>query len=216
MSFTLSLHNISCERDDRVLFCGLSATFAPGDLVQVVGPNGAGKTTLLKIITGLSSRYEGEITWQGQQVPNYDFASALLYLGHATGVNTSLTPLENIRWYFGLHGAKSIGHKVVTDQAMIAALAQVGLAGYEYVPCYQMSAGQQRRVALARLYLSHAPVWILDEPFTAIDTQGVAELEQRFEAHRAAGGMVILTTHQSLPSAQPTMIDLADYAGQTL
>ncbi len=211
MAFTLSLDNVSCERDDRVLFSGLSATFSSGDLVQVLGPNGAGKTTLLKIITGVSSRYSGNITWQGLRVPSFDFTAALLYLGHATGVNTSLTPLENMRWFFGLHGFKSVGHSRVSDAAMLSALAQVGLAGYEEVPCHHMSAGQQRRVALARLYVSESPLWVLDEPFTAIDTQGVAALEQRFEDHRARGGIVVLTTHQSLPSVQPTVIDLAQY-----
>lgn len=220
MSFTLSLNNIRCERDDRVLFEGLSADFQSGDLIHLVGPNGAGKTTLLKIITGLSTRYEGEVSWQPQQgsaskvsIPSDEYASHILYLGHLTGVNRSLTPLENLQWYIGLHGVKSVTPTTVGRAALLNALALVGLAGYEEFPCYQMSAGQQRRVALARLYLSEAPVWILDEPFTAIDKQGVNELEARFAVHRENGGIVVLTTHQSMHASDPVVIDLADYCG---
>lgn len=216
MTFALTLNNISCERDDRVLFSQLTATFSSGDLVQVVGPNGAGKTSLLKILTGLSHCYTGDLAWQDPSlgecsIPSYDFYSSLLYLGHSIGVNSSLTPLENLRWYFGLHGAKGAEKTDVSHSEIIAALDKVGLAGYEDFPTYQMSAGQQRRIALARLYLSQAPLWVLDEPFTAIDKQGVAELEQCFNVHRQRGGIVILTTHQSMHESKPLIIDLADY-----
>ncbi len=214
MLLALRLHNIACEIDERVLFNGLSATFAPGDLIQILGPNGAGKTTLLKIITGLSQRYRGELSWGRFPIPSYEFYACLLYLGHATGVKTSLTPLENLAWYFGLNGSKGESASAPTREDLREALRQVGLAGYEDVPSYQMSAGQQRRVALARLYVSQAPLWVLDEPFTAIDRQGVASLEQHLDGHRRNGGIVILTSHQSLSAAAPTLIDLADYAGE--
>lgn len=208
----LVLDNICCEIDDRVLFSGLSAVFSSGDLVQIVGPNGAGKTTLLRILTGLSSRYTGTLAWGTHTIPSYDFFSSLLYLGHHVGVKTSLTPLENLHWYFGINGIKSARRAELHRDEAQQALAKVGLAGYEEVPCHQMSAGQQRRVALARLYLSDAPLWILDEPFTAIDKQGVLELEQRIQQHRENGGIVLLTTHQALSQINPLTIDLGEYS----
>lgn len=216
MTYALTLNNITCERDDRVLFSQLTATFSSGDMVQVVGPNGAGKTSLLKILTGLSHHYSGDLVWRDPslgdcKIPSYDFYTSLLFLGHAIGVNSSLTPLENVSWYFGLHGPKEGKKTSVSSAEIIEALDKVGLAGYEDIPCYQMSAGQLRRVALARLYLSKAPLWVLDEPFTAIDKQGVHELEQCFNAHRERGGIVILTTHQSMHESNPVILDLADY-----
>ncbi|MFL0802913.1 MAG: cytochrome c biogenesis heme-transporting ATPase CcmA [Agarilytica sp.] len=223
MSFALTLDNISCERDDRVLFSQLSLRFSSGDLVQIVGPNGAGKTTLLKVITGISGRYSGALTWSettsesrsqnDHAIPSHDFNASMLYLGHMTGINSSLTPMENLQWYFGLHGAKSDGDVLVSAKDIVAALSEVGLTGYEDFPCYQMSAGQQRRVALARLYISKAPLWVLDEPFTAIDKQGVQALERCINDHRRSGGIVVLTTHQSMHESDPVVIDLADYQG---
>ncbi|MFL0809284.1 MAG: cytochrome c biogenesis heme-transporting ATPase CcmA [Agarilytica sp.] len=212
------MKNLSCERDDRVLFAGLSLDASPGALLHVVGPNGAGKTTLLKILCGLSTHYHGQISWGDFAIPSYEYLSSLLFLGHQTGVNSSLTPLENLRWFFGLHGRKGAtncsGAAADTDIStaeFIAALNKVNLAGYEDFPCYQMSAGQQRRVALARLFISQAPIWILDEPFTAIDKQGVRELEQRIQNHRDNGGIVILTTHQAMEQLEPQVVDLAEY-----
>lgn len=224
MTLALSLNNIACEIDDRVLFSNLTVQFNSGDLVQIVGPNGAGKTTLLRILTGISSNYEGQLSWCGHPVPSYEFYSSLLYIGHLTGAKASLTPLENLSWYFGLNGSKAPGGDEsvanaaapITQASILQALEAVGLGGYENVPGFQMSAGQQRRIALARLYLSKAPLWILDEPFTAIDKLGVANLEKHFNKHREQGGIVILTTHQSLSYAEPKMVDLADYAGGEL
>lgn len=228
MTLALSLNNIACEIDDRLLFSNLTTQFNSGDLVQIVGPNGAGKTTLLRILTGISSNYEGELKWCDYPIPSYEFYSSLLYLGHLTGAKASLTPMENLSWYFGLNGTKGSNRtedvnesnsaggsstSEVSKDAIVAALAAVGLNGYENVPGFQMSAGQQRRVALARLYISQAPLWILDEPFTAIDKLGVANLEKHFNQHREKGGIVVLTTHQSLSYAEPKVVDLADYAG---
>lgn len=213
MTKTLELNNVTCERDERVLFERLNFQCQAGDLVHLIGPNGAGKTTLLRILTGLSSSYEGEICWCGRAAKGYDFFSELLYIGHAPGVQKSLTPLENLRWYFGLHGRKSASAGAqVSDSELKAALKQVRLAGYDHVPCYQLSAGQQRRVALARLYVSEASLWILDEPFTAIDKQGVAQLEQTLINHTSRGGIVILTTHQSPATPMLKILDLAAFA----
>ncbi len=185
--------NLYCERDERVLFSQLSFSIAAGEVLQVQGANGSGKTTLLRILCGLNPDYSGELLWHGQPVQEIrdSFNGKMFYLGHSPAINKTLTPLQNLRWYCASHGFSD-------DIAIVAALAELGLAGYENIPCHQMSAGQQRRVSLARLMLSQADLWILDEPFTALDKQGVAELEQRIAAKANAGGAVILTTHHAL------------------
>lgn len=205
----LELVDLSCERDDRRLFSGLSQNVRAGEVLQVRGPNGSGKTTLLRVLTGLSSNYEGRLSWCDRDLSRdrYDYQSQLLYIGHQPGVKRSLSPEENLAWYSGI-GA---GHRSADISAV---LAEVGLAGYEDVPCYRLSAGQLRRVALARLYLSEAQVWILDEPFTAIDYQGVDKLRQVFTQHVKAGGLLILTTHQDLGMEGVKVLDLLDYVGE--
>lgn len=181
-----------CERDDRELFSELSVTVRGGDLLQLAGPNGAGKTTLLRLLAGLNRDYEGELYWSGQ--PLYDvypeYASARLYMGHLAAVKKGLTALENLRWLTAQEG--------VTDSELLSALEQVGLYGYEDTTCMQLSAGQQRRVALARLLVSRCPLWILDEPFTALDKAGVAWLELQLQQHVSKGGAVIITSHHAL------------------
>ncbi len=200
----LELHNLSCERDERCLFAGLSLSLAAGDLVQIGGPNGAGKTTLLRALAGISQDYSGEIRYCGQSLATvrWEFARDSLYLGHLAGIKKALSPLENLNWYLAQTG----------DSGDIQqALSAVGLYGYEDTPCYQLSAGQLRRVALARLYLSQARIWILDEPFTAIDKPGVAQLEALIAKQVAQGGLVILTSHQDLTLPQLRMVNLQDY-----
>ncbi|MEQ1637955.1 MAG: cytochrome c biogenesis heme-transporting ATPase CcmA [Methylococcales bacterium] len=185
-----TVNNLSCERDDRILFSKLSFTVQAGEILQVEGQNGSGKTSLLRILCGLSNNFEGEITWHGNPIQS-DFAAycqQLLYVGHHAGVKAALTAEENIRWMQKLHPLLNKG-------SIHEALKQVGLLGYEDVPCYTLSAGQQRRVSLTRLYLSSHPLWILDEPFTALDKKGVAEKEQLIVRHIQNGGLCILTTH---------------------
>ncbi len=181
---------LSCDRDDRVLFQGLDFSILPGSLTRVEGANGSGKTTLLRILAGLHEGFEGQVLWQGQ--PRSDdreaFLRNLLFMGHRPGVKPLLTPLENLRFLIA-------GRHAVTDEQLSEALARAGLAGFEKVPCQHLSAGQMRRVALARLLLSDEPLWILDEAFTAIDDQGVEGLEQLLVNRAAMGGAVILTTH---------------------
>jgi heme exporter protein A len=188
--------NLSCVRDERSLFNNLSFTLSPGEIVQVAGQNGAGKTSLLRILAGLAQPDEGEVHWQGRNTRrNRDwYHQHLLFLGHQPGIKFVLTPFENLAFYQSVSASSD-------PQALWSALERVGLVGYEDVPVAQLSAGQQRRVALARLWLSSAPLWILDEPLTAIDKQGVGELMSLFEQHAEQGGMVLLTTHQDLPGA---------------
>ncbi len=191
----LEVKDLYCERDERVLFQDLSFSLNSGEVLQVEGPNGSGKTTLLRILSGLSRAFEGELFWKGQPLAEGrdDFLESLLYYGHLPGVKATLTPEENLRWYAALHPQTD----TITER-IHEALASVGLYGYEDVPCHSLSAGQNRRVSLARLYLSRAPLWILDEPFTAIDKRGVAAKEALIEEHAANGGSVILTTHHEL------------------
>ena len=181
---------LSCERDERILFQGLDFSIVPGSLTRVEGPNGSGKTTLLRILAGLHDGFEGQVLWQGQ--PRNDdresFLRNLLFMGHRPGIKPLLTPLENLRFLIS-------GRQTATDNQLVDALAGAGLAGFEEVPCQHLSAGQSRRVALARLLLSDEPLWILDEAFTAIDHQGVEGLEQLLVNRAAMGGAVILTTH---------------------
>lgn len=209
----LSLVNLSCEREERLIFSGLNAEFYAGDVVHIAGPNGVGKTTLMRIITGLSSHYEGEVKWCGEIARGYNFHSCLLYHGHHAGINPSLTPLENLHWYFGINGMALQGNPTSLDKVFLAALDKVGLTGYGDIPCLHMSAGQQRRVALARLHISQAPLWVLDEPFTAIDKLGVSQLEERINAHAKQGGLVLLTTHQASALNNLKTLNMANFAG---
>lgn len=185
--------SLFCERDDRVLFSGLDFVLQAGDLMQVQGSNGSGKTTLLRILCGLNASYEGDLFWRGAPVEEdrEGFLASLLYLGHRVGVNKILTARENLRWSCALHAP-------VTDADIDAALARVGLAGYADVTCRNMSAGQQQRVSLARLLLSPATLWVLDEPFTTLDVNGVKMLEALLAEHVQAGGAVLVTTHHPL------------------
>lgn len=198
----LELRQLSCERDDRTLFCQLDLTCAAGDLVQIVGPNGSGKTSLLRCLAGVSRNYGGEILWGGQPLAHcrWQYARDLLFIGHLPGVKKALTPLENLRWY-----------SAVDDTAILKALQAVGLEAYEETACYQLSAGQLRRVALARLYLTQARVWILDEPFTAIDQRGVEQLQLLLAHHISHGGVVVLTSHQDLQLEGIKRVFLPDY-----
>jgi len=194
----LEAMSLLCERDDRVLFDKLSFSIAPGDIAQVEGPNGSGKTTLIRILCGLSTDFEGKLFWRGQPMASSRerFCQEHLYFGHLTGIKAPLTAVENLRWMALCRGSSLQGPML--DDAIDQALFKVGLNGFEDAPVYTLSAGQKRRVALARLFLEAVPLWVLDEPFTAIDKKGVAELEKIIEQHAKQGGAVILTTHHEL------------------
>lgn len=184
---------LACERDWRILFSQLELSLQPGQMLQVSGPNGSGKTSLLRLLAGLMQPTAGQILLHGQSLTQQrtQLAASMLWIGHAAGIKGLLTAEENLAWLCALqHPAERT--------AIWAALAAVGLRGFEDVPCHTLSAGQQRRVALARLHLNAPPLWILDEPFTALDKQAVAQLEQHLANHCEQGGIVILTTHHSL------------------
>jgi len=191
----LAVESLGLERGGRELFRELCFKVLPGHLLQVDGPNGAGKTSLLRILAGLS-RYG----FDGRVVRH----SPLLYLGHHSAVKALLTPRENLLWHVA-------GECAYSDRQVEEALAKVGLYGYEDVASHALSAGQHRRVNLARLYLSQCPLWLLDEPFTAIDKGGVAELEKLLVTHVERGGAVVMTSHQLLQVAyEVQMLSLTD------
>jgi len=185
--------NLECERAERLLFQNLSFSVMPGTVTRVEGPNGSGKTTLLRVLAGLNDAWSGELLWCGEPRAGQReaFLRNMLYLGHRPGIKPLLTPLENLR-------ALMAGRRPLSDGALLQALAGTGLAGYEHVPCRNLSAGQQRRVALARLLLADEPLWLLDEVFTAIDAQGVEAIESLLLQRAAEGGAVLVTTHHDL------------------
>ena len=195
---------LSCERDWRMLFEQLHFALQPGDMLQISGPNGSGKTSLLRLIAGLRQPTSGDILLQGQALNEQrsELARNLLWIGHAAGIKGLLSAEENLAWLCALH-------RPASREAIWQALEAVGLRGFEDVPCHTLSAGQQRRVALARLYLEDTPpLWVLDEPFTALDKSGVAQLEAHLAAHCERGGVVVLTTHHSLQYKPVTYRDL--------
>ena len=199
----LAVRDLFCDRDDRVLFENLDFDLSEGQVLQVQGSNGSGKTTLLRILCGLNDNYEGSIKWYGQEIEDQaaSFFSSLLYIGHRVGISKALTPLENLRWSCSLRQA-------VSDDQIMAALKEVGLRGFEESPCYTLSAGQQQRASLARLIISPAALWVLDEPFTTLDTKGVTMLEKILQRQAQSGGSVLVTTHHSLSIAELILLSL--------
>lgn len=191
----LEVADLECRRGDRLLFSGLSFALEAGTLLHVRGRNGSGKTTLLRALCGLLAPDAGTILWNGEDTRRLreDFHTDTLYFGHLNGIKADLTGLENLRVAATLDGDR------VEDDRLWEALAQMGLAGFEDLPTKVLSQGQKKRVALARLLLSEAPLWILDEPFTALDVDAVDQLQILIAEHVASDGLVILTTHQEVP-----------------
>lgn len=190
----LSLHELELFRQERLLFTQLNENVFAGDIIQVQGPNGAGKSSLLRVIAGIVQPSSGFVSYNGLPVTVdiESFHRQLLFIGHLPGVKVELTARENLSLMLSLHG------KNYTDTTLDHLLDIVGLLGFEDVQAAHLSAGQQRRIALARLWSQPSPpLWILDEPFTAIDKQGVKELESKILEHANSGGSVIFTTHQA-------------------
>jgi heme exporter protein A len=203
----LEASDLELERGGRRLFRGLSLALAPGELLRVAGANGSGKTTLLKILCGLLLPQAGAVRWQGTPIRRLreEYSRQLLYLGHAPAVKDELTAAENLGIACTLAGAPA------APQALREALDAYGLPAGE-VPVRRLSQGQRRRAALARLLLSTAvPLWLLDEPFTALDAAAARFTGELIAQHVARGGAAIYTTHQdaAISAAVARVIELA-------
>jgi heme exporter protein A len=191
----LEVVDLECRRGDRRLFSGLSFDLDAGTLLHVRGRNGSGKTTLLRALCGLLTPEQGTIRWQRENIRKLgdDYHRDVLYLGHLNGIKSDLNGIENLRIAAALDG-DSAG-----DDRLGSALQRMGLAGFEDLPTKVLSQGQKKRVALARLLVSEAPLWILDEPFNALDVNAVDLLQLLIAQHIAEDGLVVLTTHQEVP-----------------
>jgi len=207
----LQADQLACVRGDRPLFRSLNFTVAAGSALHVAGANGTGKTSLLRLICGLSAPAQGDVRWNGESIRSLreEFYRDLVYIGHAPAVKDDLSAVENL-----LTSATLSGARVAADEAR-SALQKIGLAGREDLPTKVLSQGQRRRVALARLLLTaRVPLWVLDEPFTALDKRAVNSLRQTIETHIRDGGMVIYTTHQEVEfeATKASRLDLDEVA----
>lgn len=193
----LAVEHVTVWRGDNLLLDDVCFALNAGQVLQVRGANGSGKTTLLRIVCGVGFSDEGLIKWRGDRIDkNADqFNAELLYLGHKPGIKAALTPVENLQIFCTLSG---IDFSSATDDAIRAALAQLALLPQAHLACRHLSAGQQRRVSLARLVLQPAKLWVLDEPLTSLDSAGLTWVENHISQHVASGGAVLLTTHAPL------------------
>ena len=194
MAVMFEVKSLECVRDDRLLFSDLSFLLAEAEVVQIEGANGSGKTSLLRIICGLRLPESGQVFWQGEEISanREDYYASMVYIGHLPCVKAELTVMENVR---SLLDTRSLSLSTATIET---ALEKVGLASYEDVAAKALSSGQRRRILLAFVALAQARLWILDEPLTALDVEGVALMESMILEHKAAGGSVIFTTHHGM------------------
>lgn len=183
--------NLCFERDEIKVIDRVNLELNSGDLLQVEGCNGSGKTTLLRLLTTAVKPTSGRIFYQGKKLSDcrYEYCSNIIFIGHQIALKERLTPVENLNWL------SPIG---LSQDSINRALDLVGLRDFETAPSWSLSAGQKRRVALARLIVSNAKIWFLDEPFTAIDTQGIGLMRQLIDDHVSKGGAVVFSTHQSV------------------
>ncbi|MGZ3241115.1 MAG: cytochrome c biogenesis heme-transporting ATPase CcmA [Burkholderiaceae bacterium] len=200
---SLQAHQLACTRGERQLFCDINFEINSGDALWVAGTNGSGKTSLLRMLCGLSIPADGAVRWNGENIraTRDEFNGKLIYIGHASGVKDDLLAWESIVI------ASTLSGKPVSRDDACKALEQMGLAQVVELPVRVLSQGQRKRVALARLQLGMTtPLWILDEPFTALDQRSIADLCGTLNTHLANGGMVIYTTHQEIAlTARRTM-----------
>lgn len=186
---------LACERGSLALFAGVELRLAEGGLARVRGPNGSGKTTLLRVLAGLTRPAAGEVRWRGATIASIGeaYGRDRVFIGHASGVKGELTVAENLAFSARLSGLAA-GRQPVRD-----ALARLGMESRADLPARYLSQGQRRRTALARLALAdRMPLWILDEPFAALDTAAIEQVRALADAHLAAGGMLVLTSHQDV------------------
>ena len=199
----LDIVKLSCARGDRTLFRDLSFSVTPGQLLHVTGQNGSGKTTLLRSLCGLTRPLEGKIVWNGEETRRLgdDYRGQIAYVGHGNGIQGELTPPENLR--AGVELTKS-----ANDTDIETALKRLSLDAYHDFPAKILSQGQKRRLALTRLLIDRRPLWLLDEPLTALDTRSIAVMTDIFSEHLTNGGMIVLTSHQDLGKLAQRTVNL--------
>lgn len=190
----LEVSNLACVRGDHQLFSGLNFKLSAGEIMQVEGENGSGKTSLLRTLCGLMMPADGKIFWGGEDIKEADeeYYSEMIYLGHLNAIKDELNALENLRISAGVDGLE------VDEKQALQVLRRLGLKGREALPVKVLSQGQRRRVALSRLLVSDAALWILDEPLAALDVRAVDLMQELIAEHLEKNGMVIFTTHQPL------------------
>ncbi|MBW5290244.1 MAG: ABC transporter involved in cytochrome c biogenesis, ATPase component CcmA [Candidatus Ruthia sp. Asou_11_S2] len=197
----LKIDNLSCQKGYNLLFNHLSFEVNSGDILRITGTNGSGKTSLLKILAGLDAQEQGDVFLDNHAVKSEVYQEEIFYLGHLSALSGELSALENLEFLTGLN-------KSTNQVQLIKALRSIGLKGYEDEYCAKLSAGQKRRVILAGLFISNAKVWLLDEPFTALDPDGVAIIESSINKHCVQGGLCLFTTHQSSALLNQKMLAL--------
>ena len=199
-------HGVACRRGERLVFRGLGFALEAGGALVLTGPNGSGKSSLLRLLAGLLAPHEGVLNWDGEPIARDKAAhrARLHLIGHLDAVKPVLTVAETVALWSGLRGAP--------DAASAAAVERFGLAHLADMPCRLLSAGQKKRLSLARLLASPAPLWLLDEPTTGLDAASTTNLEAILAEHRAAGGIVVATTHIALALAGAQTLSLADFA----
>ena len=202
MSVLLQTRELSCVKDDRCLFEGLNLSLESGQILLVEGKNGSGKTSLLRILTGLSLPESGEVLWQGKPISEVgaDYYEQVNYVGHHDGIKRDLTCLENLRLI------QAMGRP--SDIALDDALEQVNLYRFGENFVATLSAGQKRRLALARLIVTQAQLWIMDEPFTSLDKASMALFQGLFERHLEQGGIIVMTSHHDIEMPDSNVVRL--------
>jgi heme exporter protein A len=202
--FVLQARGLSCVRGDRQLFSGLDLRVDSGECLHVRGPNGVGKTSLLRLLTGLSKPESGEVLWKHHSIAKdpRQYHQDLLFLGHRDALKEDLTALENIEMYAALDNV------ALTQAQALSSLWRFGLRGREDLPVQYLSAGQKRRVLMARMASRQAKLWILDEPFNALDVNAVQDLQDLIAEHLENGGLVVLTSHQEIQIPHMRVLEL--------
>jgi heme exporter protein A len=203
-SLTLQAQDLSCVRGERKLFSGINFELSAGNGLHVRGENGVGKTSLLRLLTGLSKPDAGQVLWNHESIAKQgdQYVRELLFLGHRDALKEELTALENLQIYAALDDV------ALPVEKALAALWRFGLRGRENLPVNCLSAGQKRRVLMARMLTRQAKLWILDEPFNALDVNAVTQLEELMTEHLNTGGLLVLTSHQAVNLPQVRVLDL--------
>jgi heme exporter protein A len=200
---------LACRRGERLVFARLGFTLTPGGALILVGPNGSGKSSLLRVMAGLTPAARGTLSWDGTDITEDREAhrARLHFIGHADALKPVLSAVETLHFWAGMRTGSAEG----APAEITAVLAQFGLGAAAQLPCRYLSAGQKRRLALARLVASPAPLWLLDEPLTGLDTEASTQLLDAIATHRREGGCVVVSTHAPLDLVDAAQLSLADF-----